>query len=494
MIRPAVHSLLVLAGTALFLAATVGARWAGDPAVWAGALVGEALVAFSWFIAQAGRTARSPASIVTAARLVIAIALLGTLAVSEPPAWLALLVFAVAIAGEATDFADGAIARRTGPTAFGARFDAETDALFVLALSLLAVHWYRAPSWVVAAGLLRYVTSIPFLLLPEPAFSARFMRFAKAACAAAALLLVAIAMPIESGSAIARSIAGGVAVTLLAVSFGWEATTRLRALRDRRRADGGGAKAWRRERGLWRSVLTYYGVPFRQFLMRRLYRRFVRPGDLAFDVGSHVGNRIVALRALGARVVAIEPQPHCVRFLERHFGADTGTTIVAAACSNAVAAATLKISSRHPTVSTMSDQWAASIREHFPKSGVDWDESVTVSTVTLDALIAEHGVPSFVKIDVEGYEPRVLSGLSHAIDAISFEFLPASISAAIESLRRVDSLGTYRFNYSMVETMRFAAPEWLSADEMERILRRMPASGRSGDVYAVRPSSAEKTR
>ena len=43
-------------------------------------------------------------------------------------------------------------------------------------------------------------------------------------------------------------------------------------------------------------------------VMDTLYRRFLRPGDLAFDVGAHVGDRVASFRRLGARVVAVEPQ------------------------------------------------------------------------------------------------------------------------------------------------------------------------------------------
>ena len=50
--------------------------------------------------------------------------------------------------------------------------------------------------------------------------------------------------------------------------------------------------------------------------MDRLYGSFIRSGDLVFDVGAHVGDRVASFRRLGARVVAVEPQPTMVRALE----------------------------------------------------------------------------------------------------------------------------------------------------------------------------------
>ncbi len=47
--------------------------------------------------------------------------------------------------------------------------------------------------------------------------------------------------------------------------------------------------------------------------MDRLYRQFVRPGDLVFDVGAHVGDRVASFQRIGARVVAVEPQPAMVQ-------------------------------------------------------------------------------------------------------------------------------------------------------------------------------------
>ena len=56
-------------------------------------------------------------------------------------------------------------------------------------------------------------------------------------------------------------------------------------------------------RGVARSLRIYYGDRARRTAMDRLYGAFVRPGDLVFDVGAHVGDRIGAFRRLGARVL-----------------------------------------------------------------------------------------------------------------------------------------------------------------------------------------------
>ena len=64
---------------------------------------------------------------------------------------------ALAILTSALDGVDGWLARRsTLASAFGARFDMETDALLIMVLSALAWRWDRAGAWVLACGLMRY--------------------------------------------------------------------------------------------------------------------------------------------------------------------------------------------------------------------------------------------------------------------------------------------------------------------------------------------------
>ena len=79
---------------------------------------------------------------------------------------------------------------------------------------------------------------------------------------------------------------------------------------------------------LARSLDVYYGDSSRDRAMDRLYARFVKPGDLAFDIGSHVGDRIGAFRRLGTRVVALEPQSLCADVIAAIYVGDQDVALV----------------------------------------------------------------------------------------------------------------------------------------------------------------------
>ncbi|MFX5476908.1 FkbM family methyltransferase, partial [Acinetobacter baumannii] len=78
------------------------------------------------------------------------------------------------------------------------------------------------------------------------------------------------------------------------------------------------------------------------------------PGGLAFDIGSHVGDRVASFRRLGAKVVALEPQPGPAGVIETLFGDDPDVTLVRAACGAAEGTLVFKVNTDNPTVSTAS--------------------------------------------------------------------------------------------------------------------------------------------
>ncbi len=146
--------------------------------------------------------------------------------------------------------------------------------------------------------------------------------------------------------------------------------------------------------------------------------------------------------------------------------------------------AQLHVSSRHPTVSTLSADWIGTVGASAGFERVRWDRTVEVPVTTLDALIERHGVPDFCKIDVEGFEAEILAGLSRAVPLVALEYLPAALDVADACIARLEALGDYRYNLCPGESYRFAHARWLSADEARAALREASVQGDSGDLYA----------
>lgn len=233
--------------------------------------------------------------------------------------------------------------------------------------------------------------------------------------------------------------------------------------------------------GVLRSLAMYYGVPRRGRRLARLYAQFIEPGALCFDVGAHVGNRVRCWRRLGARVVAVEPQADFARLLTLLFRRDDAVTVLETAVGRAPGRAPLHVSPRTPTVTTLSADWIAAVSEDPSFKGVRWSTAGSVPVTTLDRLIAEHGPPQFVKIDVEGYEAEVLAGLSSPVPALSFEYVAAARDIALACVERLEALARYEYNWSPGEQSELASAEWLGAAGISEFLAKLP---RSGDVYA----------
>jgi FkbM family methyltransferase len=238
----------------------------------------------------------------------------------------------------------------------------------------------------------------------------------------------------------------------------------------------------RTARGVLRSLGVYYRDHGRAQAMDQLYRQFIKPGDLAFDIGAHVGDRAAAFRRLGARVVAVEPQPALARTLKLLYGARGGMAIETKAVGRNAGTLEMKINVANPTTSTASDAFVDAAQGAAGWEGQIWDRLIRVPVTTLDALVETYGKPAFIKIDVEGFEEEALAGLTRPVAALSFEFTTIQREIARACIARCADLGYAHFNAALGESQQLG--EWRSATQMLAWLDTLPHTANSGDIYA----------
>jgi len=224
------------------------------------------------------------------------------------------------------------------------------------------------------------------------------------------------------------------------------------------------------------SMLSFYGT-------------FVKAGDLCFDVGANTGSRVAVLRALGANVVAVEPQKVCLDQLRKRFRNDPGVTLIPSALGRNPGTSEMLVSQAR-SISSLSKDWVSAVKTSGRFAAYSWDERLTVPVTTLDHLIQDIGLPRFCKIDVEGFEAEVLAGLSQPIETLSFEFTPEMTKTTDACVERLSAIGAYEFNFDINESMRLQLTSWVGPEEIKSRLAAITDYRQFGDVYArLRPPS-----
>lgn len=216
---------------------------------------------------------------------------------------------------------------------------------------------------------------------------------------------------------------------------------------------------------------------------KTFYSQFLGPGDLAFDVGANMGNRLSVFAELGATVVAVEPQATCQIELARRFGDQSHVHLVNAGLGPEPGTRVLYIGSEH-TLTTMSPDWIDATRRSGRFSQYSWEEHGSVPVITLDQLIEEYGTPRFCKIDVEGFEVDVLRGLSQPLDTVSLEFSTEVLDRTNMAIELLAALGAKQFNFSQGESYVLDLPTWVDRESISSTLAALPDPLAYGDVYA----------
>lgn len=196
--------------------------------------------------------------------------------------------------------------------------------------------------------------------------------------------------------------------------------------------------------------------------------------DLIYDVGAHRGEDTAHYLRAGYRVVAVEANPQLAERLSQRFAGDP-VEVVNAGISSGVGTATF-------WVNDANDEHSSFDREVGCREGTPC-HAVEIECVPFRSLLERHGVPFYLKIDIEGADGLCLSSLSP-------DDLPAYVSIEAHTADYVDRLRDLGYRqFKLVDQTRH------SSRVLQRLgLARFPVgtSGRFGESTRGRWQSADR--
>jgi FkbM family methyltransferase len=222
---------------------------------------------------------------------------------------------------------------------------------------------------------------------------------------------------------------------------------------------------------LWKKIS--YSGPYQRIRFPKQFKEFNKEfhfflsllsanNKLIFDIGANTGYKTAIFRRLAKRVVCFEPSPNAVKTLKNRF-AYSNVTILPIALSDKKSFAQLHVVAGRETLNSINSKQLKKVIQIAAKGRSI--NSISVPTETLDNMIEILGTPQYIKIDVEGNEKEVISGLSKPVRLLSFEnctpnFLYEGISS-IEHLHNISD-GKALFNIFVNDTFifeRFSDPD-----------------------------------
>ena len=161
------------------------------------------------------------------------------------------------------------------------------------------------------------------------------------------------------------------------------------------------------------------------------------PGDTVFDCGAHHGKTALFFsKIIGSRgsVVAFEPRPKNTKIIQQNIDCNRANNITVVRCAIGERRSVLSLRDR----SNGSLTWKK------------WQHGISVEVITLDEYAKQNSLwPTFIKIDVEGFEGQVFKGAREILSKcpkLAIEIHPQALGRygdSVDSLLNLLDLSRY---------------------------------------------------
>jgi len=142
--------------------------------------------------------------------------------------------------------------------------------------------------------------------------------------------------------------------------------------------------------------------------------------DTIFDIGANIGTSVQGFRAIGFynKIVSFEPIKYLFSQIELKAAKDPNWIIENFALGDTNTEIYINVSGGHAGASSILEM-TDNVKQNAPDQEVVRQEKIEVKT--LDSIIDKyypHGNNLFLKIDVQGYEKKVLEGGKHSLSRV----------------------------------------------------------------------------
>lgn len=204
--------------------------------------------------------------------------------------------------------------------------------------------------------------------------------------------------------------------------------------------------------------------------LKEMYSRIVKENDLVFDIGANKGTHSKVFLELGAKVIAVEPNIHEMNYLKERLKNIKNLKFFRGGVGDKNEMHQFFMNKNEPAASSFLKNW---------RTGNLTAENVRITT--LNNLIKKCGIPSYIKIDVEGYEEKVLMGLSEdnlsKIKYISIEYTPKSSNLDF-IFEKIKNLKNVKFNFIPQAQYEFQFQNWVNKNELKKNI-----GNQVGDIF-----------
>ena len=167
-----------------------------------------------------------------------------------------------------------------------------------------------------------------------------------------------------------------------------------------------------------------------------------------FDIGANRGMWSLANINATDKIICVEASPSTFRLLQTNIVNPNITCLNYAICDNSGEDITFYHCTSADTLSTLNKEWLTAESSRFYNHPYS---EIKCKTMTLDNLIQTYGIPSLIKIDVEGGEYECIKSLHTKVDTLCFEWASETNNITMQCLDYLMSLGYTQFHVQSMD-------------------------------------------